>query len=123
MKSSGIVKRIDGFGCITVPRKIQEVCGIKGGDLLEIYYDEKGRTVTFKRYETDVERRKKWINKWHEKFSRSGATSKRVGNMTIVSRCCDIATTTCHKGDTYDRKVGEAICMAKLCGEHIPEYI
>lgn len=123
MKDSGIVRRIDDLGRVVIPREIRRACGIRENDPLEIFYDEKEQTVTFKRYETDAERRKKWINKWHEKFSWSGAISKRVGNITIVSWHCDIVTTTCRKGDTYERQIGEAICMAKLCGERIPEYI
>lgn len=122
MKNS-IVRRIDDLGRIVIPRDIQRVCGIETDDLLEIFYDEKAQTVTLKRYEADAERRKKWINKWHGKFLLRSIASKRVGNMTIVAWGRDIATTTCHKGDTYDRQVGEAICMAKLCGERIPEYI
>ena len=123
MKDSGIVRRIDDFGRIIIPRDIRRACGIREDDPLEIFYDEKARTITLKRYETDAERREKWVNEWHHRFLVSRAASKRVGNMTIVSRNCNIVTTNCRKGDTYDRKVGEAICMAKLCGKRIPEYI
>lgn len=125
MKASGIVRRIDDLGRIVIPREIQRMCGIKENDPFEIFYDEKEQTVTFKRYkyETDTERRAKWVNKWHRNFSYFDTASKHVGNMTIVVWGKKIATATCRSGDTYDRKTGEAICMAKLCGERIPEYI
>ena len=123
MTVNGIVRRVDDLGRIVIPREIRRVCGIKADDPLEICYDEKTQTVMLKRYETDADRREKWVNKWHGKFLLRSIASKRVGNMTIVAWGKDIATTTCRKGDSYDRKTGEAICMAKLCGERIPEYI
>lgn len=123
MKASGIVRRIDDLGRIVIPREIQRMCGIKENDPFEIFYDEKEKTVTFKRYETDEMRREKWVNKWFKRYNTTSAISKRVGNMTIVAWNSHIETTRCRSGDTYDRKIGEAICMAKLCGERIPEYI
>ena len=124
MTVNGIVRRVDDLGRIVIPKEIRRVCGIKADDPLEICYDEKTQTVMLKRYETDEMRREKWVNKWYEEFQNAcSATSKRVGNMTIVAWEGCIETTRCRRGDTYDRKTGEAICMAKLCGERIPEYI
>ena len=123
MRATGIVRRIDDLGRIVIPREIRRVCGIRTDDPLEIFYDEKTNSVTLKLYETDAMRREKWVNKWHENFSNFSTVSKRVGNMTIVAWGNRIETARCRRGDTYDRRVGEAICMAKLCGERIPDYI
>ena len=124
MKDSSYIRRIDNLGRIVVPRGIRERCGVEIGDSLEICYDEKAQTVTLKRYETDETRRKKWVDKWYDKFSNTfTATAKQVSNTTIVAWNGCIETTCCRRGDTYDRRTGIAICMAKLCGERIPEYI
>lgn len=124
MKSSGIVRRIDDFGRIVIPKEIRRKCGFREDCPLEICYDEKARTVTLKRYKTELELREEWVNKWYTAFSDAvSAINKRVGNMTIVAWDGCIETTCCRNGDTYEYRVGEAICMAKLCGERIPEYI
>lgn len=123
MKACKTLGRIDKFGCVAIPKTIREKCGIKEGDIFEIYYDEKTRTVAFKRFETDAELREKWVDEWHYRFLASDAISKRIGNKTIVSYMNVIMTTTCKEGTTYDRRVGEAVCFAKLNGECIPDYI
>ena len=123
MKANGTVRRIDDLGRVVIPKDVRRACGIKEGDPLEIFYDEKEQSITFKLYETDEMRRKKWINYWYDSFCCSRATSKQVGNMTIVSYFGHIETATCRDGDNYDRKVGEAICYAKLHHQRIPEYI
>ena len=124
MKATGIVKRIDDLGRIVIPRDIRKQCGIKTDDPLEIFYDKEEQTVMLKRYKTEGELREEWVNKWYEEFQNAcSATSKRVGNMTIVAWEGCIETACCRRGDPYNRRVGEAICMAKLCGERIPDYI
>lgn len=123
MKNSDTIRTVDCCGCIAIPRKIREACDIIEGDQLEICYDEKAQTVTLKRYKIREELRKEWVNKWFREYSTTLAVSKRVGNMTIVAWNNRIETAQCRREDTYDRRVGEAICMARLCGERIPEYI
>ena len=124
---NGVVRQIDNLGRIVIPKGVRDRCGIKVGDPLEICHDEKAQTVTLKRYKTEdelhKELREEWVNKRYKEFYKASAFSKRVGNMTIVAWYGDIATTVCRKGDQYDRKVGEAICFAKLNGESIPDYI
>lgn len=123
MKDSGFIRRINDFGNIIIPRDIRRMCGIRNGDPLKIYYDEKAQTITLKRHKTEEELREEWIDRWHIEFLSSVAFSKRVGNITIVAWNGRIEIARCRHEDTYNRRVGEAICMAKLCGERIPEYI
>lgn len=48
MKATGIVRRIDDLGRVVIPREIRRALGIKDGDALELYTDEKG--VYFEKY-------------------------------------------------------------------------
>ena len=49
MKASGIVRRIDDFGRVIIPKEIRFKLGIKDGDPLEIFVDG-NESVTFKKY-------------------------------------------------------------------------
>lgn len=48
MKSTGIVRKVDGLGRIVIPREIRRVLRIEEGDPLEIYTD--GETIILKKY-------------------------------------------------------------------------
>lgn len=48
MKATGIIRRIDDLGRVVIPREIRRAVGIKDGDALELYTDEKG--VYFEKY-------------------------------------------------------------------------
>ena len=51
MKATGIVRRIDDLGRVVIPKEIRLHLGIKEGDPLELYYDDKG--VCFVPYLTE----------------------------------------------------------------------
>lgn len=48
MKATGIVRRIDGFGRVVIPKEICRTYGIREGDPLEIFTDD--GSVIFRRY-------------------------------------------------------------------------
>ena len=48
MRATGIIRRIDDLGRVVIPREIRRAVGIKDGDALELYTDEKG--VYFEKY-------------------------------------------------------------------------
>ena len=123
MTVNGIIRRVDDLGRIVIPKEFRRECGIKAGDPLEIRYDKKMQTITLKYYKTREELREEWVNKWFREYSATLAVSRRVGDITIVAWNSRIEIARCRCGDTYERRVGEAVCMAKLCGERIPEYI
>lgn len=50
MKATGIIRRIDDLGRVVIPKEIRRSMGIKEGDPLEIYVDQKAGTVIFQKY-------------------------------------------------------------------------
>lgn len=48
MRATGIIRRIDDLGRVVIPREVRRALGIKDGDALELYTDEKG--VYFEKY-------------------------------------------------------------------------
>ena len=49
MKSTGMVREIDGLGRFVLPKEIRNSLGIENGDAIEIYTD--GNRVILKKYE------------------------------------------------------------------------
>ena len=50
MRATGIVRRIDDLGRVVIPKEIRRSLNIEGGDPLEIYIDDKTKSVMFKKY-------------------------------------------------------------------------
>lgn len=50
MRATGIVRRIDDLGRIVIPKEIRRSLNIEEGDPLEIYIDDKTKSVMFKKY-------------------------------------------------------------------------
>ena len=50
MRATGIVRRIDDFGRVVIPREIRKNLNIHENDPLEIFIDPNGRAVCFKPY-------------------------------------------------------------------------
>ena len=53
MKCTGIVRRIDDFGRVVIPKKIRNTLEIKEGEPLEIFVDTKEQMVCFKKYRNE----------------------------------------------------------------------
>lgn len=63
MKATGIVRKVDELGRITIPRELRRVMGIGDGDPLEIFTDNDGGIV-IKPYTTS--------GQWTEQLARLG---------------------------------------------------
>lgn len=50
MRATGIVRRIDDFGRIAIPKEIRQNLGFHEGDPLEIFIDPNEMAVCFKSY-------------------------------------------------------------------------
>ena len=50
MRATGIVRRIDDLGRVVIPKEIRCSLNIEEGDPLEIYIDDKTKSVMFKKY-------------------------------------------------------------------------
>ena len=69
MKATGIVRRIDDFGRIVIPREVIETLNIECGEALEIFTNE--NCVILKKYHTtpikdEIEDLKKHIQDYYE---------------------------------------------------------
>ena len=53
MKTTGIIKRIDGWGKITIPKEIRRLLKIREGDVFEIYVDEVSGMVCYQRVDVN----------------------------------------------------------------------
>ena len=50
MRATGIVRIIDDLGRVVIPKEIRRSLNIEEGDPLEIYIDDKTKSVMFKKY-------------------------------------------------------------------------
>ena len=75
--------------------------------------------------------RQDWIDMWYKRAMTAvdhlgTYTLKFCKDTTIMVEKApfpDITTSAPRHGDKYDRKVGIAVCYAKMRGETVPEYI
>lgn len=51
MKGTGIVRRIDEFGRVVIPKEIRRGLGWKEGTLLELFMDDEGEGVVLRTYD------------------------------------------------------------------------
>ena len=132
-RKTGIVKRIDDLGRIMIPKEIRRMLNIYEGDLLEITYMNDGG-VFFRKYLTDEEKRKNWVNemlfeKKEMEESRYTFSVKFIRNITIltmvswISQKVYTSCAICSPQDEFDKKTGIAVAYARLFNKEIPEYI
>ena len=50
MRVTGIIRRVDDLGRIVIPKCLREKLDIANSDAMEIFIDEKEKTITFKKY-------------------------------------------------------------------------
>ena len=51
MQASGIIRRVDDLGRIVIPKEVRQALCIVEGEPLEIFFDRKEGSVTFKKYD------------------------------------------------------------------------
>ena len=113
MKANGIVRRIDDLGRIVIPREIRRSIGIKEGDPLEIFADDK--TIIFKKYRTSTEKLAEECAKFVNKVRNNIASIGCYGDSTtVVLKSGKTATVVKHPNDTYDINVAVCYAFAKM---------
>lgn len=132
-RNTGIVRRIDDLGRVVIPKEIRRKLNIHEGDPLEISYTDDGG-VFFRKYLTDKERKKEWVNKMlfekkeKEEFYYTFSVDF-IQNITILTlidwKKEEIYTSgaICSPEDKFDKKVGIAVAYARMFDIEIPEYI
>lgn len=72
-------------------------------------------------------KRMAWVNKYYRQYQFSTATSKRIGETTVVAvkwmNGIRMGTATPVNGDKFDVHTGIAVAYAKACGERIPDFV
>ena len=58
MRASGIIRRVDDLGRICIPKEIRRTLRMQENEPLEIFFDEKEGSVTFKKYVTEESKNK-----------------------------------------------------------------
>lgn len=132
-RKTGIVRRIDDLGRVVIPKEIRRKLNIHEDDPLEVTYTNDGR-VFFRKYLTDEEKRKNWVNemlfeKKEMEESRYTFSVKFIRNITIltmvswISQKVYTSCAICSPQDEFDKKTGIAVAYARLFNKEIPEYI
>ena len=113
MKATGIVRRIDDLGRIVIPREIRKSIGIKEGDPLEIFVDDK--TVILKKYRPSTEELAEECAKFVSKIRNNIASIGCYGDSTtVVLKSGKTATVVKHYSDAYDINVAICYALAKM---------
>ena len=53
MRATGIIRRVDDLGRVVIPKEVRRTLGIREGEPLEIYTEDRD-TVCFRKYETNL---------------------------------------------------------------------
>ena len=72
MIATGIIRRVDDLGRITIPKEVRRSSGIKEGDPLELFITEKGEII-FKPYQENS----RVVENFMEAFKKMGITDKK----------------------------------------------
>lgn len=129
MKATGIVRRIDDLGRVTIPKEIRRAFNIREGDALEIYTADEG--VLFRKYIQSVETKTAIAQKWLDDNAlpmRDVSAKFSIENKTTV---CEIVrnngrrtgTATTMKKDTFIPAVGMVIAYCRASGCAVPQEL
>ena len=105
MKATGIVRRIDDFGRVVIPKEIRRTLAIWEGDPLEIYTTDGG--VLFRKYTQPTENKAAIAQKWLE----DNALPMRA---TSAKFSIENKTTTCEVVSNNSRRTGTATALLRL---------
>ena len=113
MKATGIVRRIDDLGRIVIPREIRRSTGIKEGDPLEIFVDDKA--IILKKYQSSTEELAEECAKFVNKVRNNITYISCYGDTTVVVlKNGESAAVVKHPNDTYDINVAVCYALAKM---------
>ena len=93
-------------------------------DLENLYLSAQAERI---RRADNKRKRTAWVNKYYAQYQLSVASSKRIGETTVVAvrwmNNVTIGVATPVNGDAFDKFTGIAVAYAKACGEHIPDFV
>lgn len=129
MKATGIVRHIDDFGRVVIPKEIRNTMAIREGDALEIYTTDGG--VLFRKYTQPTETKAVAAQKWLEDNSlpmRATSAKFSIENKTTIceaisNNCRLTGTATATAEDTFIPAVGMVIAFCRATGRTIPQEL
>lgn len=131
MKSTGIIRRIDDFGRVVIPKVIRENFKIDEGDSFEIFIDHDG-AITFKPCYKSWEQCAIEFYDSHLCIFQDKTASYcfyHHGHYTVCfinsdynkdSRC---GVAKCYSKDSHDFRIGEVAAYARAIGQPINKLI
>lgn len=106
MKCTGIVRRIDDFGRVVIPKEIRNNLGIEEGEPLEIFVDTEEQMVCFQKYRNEkslAEKCKQIVNQWRKRIMSINLTYYTT---TIVTTDGQIGQATWNEKGDFDMNIG-----------------
>ena len=106
MKCTGIVRRVDDFGRIGIPKEIRNNLEIKEGEPLEIFVDTEEQMVCFQKYRNEkslAERCKQIVNQWRKRIKSINLTHYTT---TVVTTDGQIGQATWNEKGDFDMNIG-----------------
>ena len=93
-------------------------------DLENLYLSAQAERI---RRADNKRKRTAWVNKYYAQYQLSVASSKRIGETTVVAvrwmNNVTIGVATPVNGDAFNEITGIAVAYAKACGERIPDFV
>lgn len=132
MKESGIIRRIDDLGKITIPAEIRRDLQVKEGMPFEIAVDENG-SIILTPYLTKFEKLIKWISTVKPIMDKDACRIKFCyhGSAIVCVReqnCQTFSNNTvgiavCSPNDSYDETIGKCIAYCRAVDISIPDFL
>lgn len=128
MKPTGIVRRVDDMGRITIPKDIRRIFKIKENEPMEIFINKDGVIMLKKYEETWEDAALKWWEKNYRTPNILHTDFYHMGDYTFcVVRTSRIATVAGfakrHANDTHNDTIGKVAAYARAMGIPINKLI
>lgn len=129
MKATGIVRRMDDLGRVTIPIELRRILNIREGDALEIYLTDGG--VLFRKYTQSVESKAATAQEWLEQNTRTMKNLSARFSIENKTTTCEIikngaretGSATANPDDTFIPSVGMVIALCRAVGWSVPQEL
>ena len=130
MKATGIVRCIDDFGRVVIPKEIRRTLNIRDGDPLEVFVGENG-SVVFQKYEIPAEDKAAFAQKWLEDnalpmratFAKFSIENKTTTCEVVSNNSRQTGTATATAQDIFIPAVGMVIAFCRATGRTVPQEL
>lgn len=130
MRVTGIVRCIDDFGRVVIPKGIRRTLNIREGDPLEVFVGENG-SVVFQKYEIPAEDKAAFAQKWLEDnalpmratFAKFSIENKTTTCEVVSNNSHRTGTATATAQDTFIPAVGMVIAFCRATGRTVPQEL